>query len=128
MVRRRKLGRWRSILKAAFALPMTAAETATFSDLAGGRAPPKRRVRELFIVAGRRAGKDSIASLLATFAATIEQGHVGFLRPGEQAVVQCLAVDRDQARIVLGYIKALLDATPDLGAMVERETRGPETR
>jgi hypothetical protein len=58
--------------------------------LAGGRSPPSRRVRELWIVAGRRAGKDSIASMLATYAATIDEAHVGRLRPGEQAVVQCL--------------------------------------
>jgi hypothetical protein len=113
---------WRAVLKAAFALPMTSAELAIFHELAGGRAPPKHRVRELFAIGGRRSGKDSIASLLATFAATIEQHHVGRLRPGEQAVVQCLAVDRDQARIVLSYIKAFFEI-PDLAAMVTRETR-----
>jgi hypothetical protein len=37
--------------------------------------------------------------------------------------VQCLAVDRDQARIVLSYIKAFFDAIPDLAAMIVRETR-----
>ena len=114
---------WRAILKAAFAIPMTPAELTTFGELAGGRAPPKRRVRELWVAAGRRAGKDGIASLLATFAATIEQAHVGRLRPGETAVVECLAVDREQARIVLSYIKALFASIPDLGAMVKRETR-----
>lgn len=114
---------WRSILKAAHALPMTPEELATFSELAGGRAPPKHRVRELWIVAGRRAGKDSIASLLATYAATIEQAHFGRLRPGEQASIQCVAVDRDQSRIVLGYTKAFFRDIPDLGAMLARETR-----
>jgi hypothetical protein len=88
---------WRTILKAAFALPMMPQELITFGELSGGRAPPARRVKELIVAAGRRAGKDSIASLLATFAATIEQGHLGRLRPGEMAVVQCLAVDREQA-------------------------------
>jgi hypothetical protein len=114
---------WDGVLKGAFALPMSPAELITFGELAGGRSPPTKRVRELIVTAGRRAGKDSIASLLATFAATVEQGHVGRLRPGEMAVVQCLAVDRDQARIVLSYIKAFFDAIPDLGAMVTRETR-----
>ena len=61
--------------------------------------------------------------MVATFAAAIEQAHLGRLRPGELAVVQCLAVDRDQARIVLGYIKAFFDAIPDLAAMIVRETR-----
>jgi phage terminase large subunit-like protein len=102
---------------------MTPQELVIFGELAGGRSPPLRRVRELIVTAGRRAGKDSIASMLATFAATIEQGHIGRLRPGEMAVVQCLAVDRDQARIVLSYVKAFFDAIPDLKAMVVRETR-----
>jgi hypothetical protein len=114
---------WRTILKAAFALPMTPQEIVTFGELAGGRSPPTKRVRELWVVAGRRAGKDSIASLLATYAATIEQAHVGRLRPGEAATVQCLAVDRDQSRIVMNYVRAFFDAIPDLGAMVTRETR-----
>jgi hypothetical protein len=114
---------WRAILKAAFALQMSPQELVTFGELAGGRSPPPKRVRELWVAAGRRAGKDSIASLVATFAAAIEQAHLGRLRPGELAVVQCLAVDRDQARIVLSYIKAFFDAIPDLGAMIVRETR-----
>ncbi len=114
---------WRTILKAAYALPMTAEELVVFGELAGGRAPPKQRVRELWIVAGRRAGKDSIASLLAVYAAAIEEAHVGRLRPGEKAVVQCLACDREQAGIVLGYVKALFEEVLDLKALVRRETR-----
>jgi hypothetical protein len=55
--------------------------------------------------------------------ATIEEAHVGRLRPGELATVQCLACDREQAQIVLGYIKAFFEAIPDLAALVTRETR-----
>ncbi len=32
---------WRTVLKAAFALPLTAGELLTFRELAGGRDPPK---------------------------------------------------------------------------------------
>jgi hypothetical protein len=78
---------WRAILKAAFALPMAPQELFMFGELSGGRAPPTKRVRELWVAAGRRAGKDSIASLVATFAAAIEQAHLGRLRPGELAAV-----------------------------------------
>jgi hypothetical protein len=113
---------WRAVIKGAFALPMTTQELITFGELAGGRTPPARRVRELWVCAGRRAGKDSVASLLATYAAAIEQAHVGRLRPGEQATVCCIAVDRDQSRIVTDYIRAFF-SIPDLAAMVTRETR-----
>jgi hypothetical protein len=79
---------WRVILKAAYALPMTAEELVVFGELAGGRLPPPKRVRELYVVGGRRGGKDSIASLLAVYAATLEEGHLGRLRPGEKALAR----------------------------------------
>ena len=52
---------WRAILKAAIAEPMTDDEVKLFRSVAE-RDPPTQRVRELWIIAGRRAGKDSIAS------------------------------------------------------------------
>jgi hypothetical protein len=116
-------GAWHSVLKAAFALPMTETEEATFRALAGGRNPPKQRVRELWVIAGRRSGKDSIASALAAWSAGIEQGHIGRLRPGEAASVLCLANDRDQSQIVKNYTTSYFKAIDGLGAMVRRETR-----
>ena len=114
---------WRIILRGAYALPMSVSELEVFGELAGGRSPPKRRVRELYVVGGRRGGKDSVASLLAVYAATLEEGHRGRLRPGEKALVQLLAVDRDQSKIVLGYIRSYFDEIPDLRTMIVRETR-----
>jgi hypothetical protein len=95
---------WRTILRAAFALPMTDDERAFFRSVAD-RDPPRRRVRELWIVAGRRAGKDSVASVIAAhtaalFNSTAMSGGQHLLRPGERALVICLANDRDQAKIV----------------------------
>jgi hypothetical protein len=115
-------GAWKVILKGANALPMTDDELHTFRELAGGRNPPAKRVRQLFIVGGRRGGKDSIASLLAVWAATLEEGHRGLLRPGERAVVQLIACDREQSKIVLGYIRSYFEEIPELRGMVERET------
>jgi hypothetical protein len=113
---------WRAILKAAFGLPMTQDEVAFFLKVAARRLP-KRRVRELWIIAGRRAGKDSIASLIATFASVFFQAGLDKLRPGEKAVVSCIACDRDQAKIVLGLIKSFFEHIPPLGRMVMRQTR-----
>jgi hypothetical protein len=114
---------WKTILKAAFCLPMRKDEVEVFKSIAGDRSPPKKRVRELWVIGGRRGGKDSIASLIATFAAI--WFHVGYdkLRPGERAQVQCLAVDRDQARIVLDYIRAFFDNIEPLGNMITRSTK-----
>jgi hypothetical protein len=94
---------WKAILQAAFALPMTPQELVTFGELAGGRKPPTKRVKELWIVAGRRSGKDSVASAVTAWISGIEQPHIGRLRPGERASVLCIATDREQARIVKSY-------------------------
>jgi hypothetical protein len=83
--------------------------------------PPKDRVRELWAICGRRAGKDSVASAIAAQAAAFFDGGK-HLRPGERALVLCLAVDREQAKIVLGYIKAFFEL-PLLKPMVVRETK-----
>jgi hypothetical protein len=39
--------RWRSVLRAAFALPMTRRDLSLFAEVSGDRQPPTRRVREL---------------------------------------------------------------------------------
>jgi len=114
---------WKVLLKAAYALPMSDADREVFAALAGNREPPKRRVKEFWVVAGRRGGKDSIASLGIGYAAAIEQRHLDKLRPGERATVMCIACDREQAQIVKGYAEAYLDEIPELEAMVERRTK-----
>jgi len=113
---------WKTVLKAADGLPMSAEEIEFFKSIAGGREPPASRMRELWIVAGRRAGKDSVASMLATFAAaTFNAPHL--LRPGERGLVACMAVDRKQAGIVLGYIRAFFEDIPLLAGMVQGDMR-----
>lgn len=64
---------WRSILKGAFALPMTAEELDFFNQVAE-REPPQQRVRELWVIGGRRGGKDSVASLIITYIAAMFDG------------------------------------------------------
>lgn len=111
---------WRAVLKAAYALPMTGDEVAFFRSIAD-RDPPKCRVKELWCVVGRRGGKDSIASVIAAHSAALfsEQER---LRPGERAMVMCLAVDRDQAKIVLNYTRSYFSEVDLLKGMVHNET------
>lgn len=111
---------WRAILKAAFAEPMTAAEIALFRAVAGDRDPPPHRVKELWVIAGRRSGKDSIASAIATTAALTDYRQ--HLRPGERASVLCLAVDREQAKIVNRYVRGYFAEVPLLQRLAVRET------
>lgn len=114
---------WRVVLKAAFGLPLDEDELALFKEIAGDRSPPATRVRELWIIVGRRGGKDSIVSGIAAYVAAIEEAHLGRLRPGEKARVACLASDRDQAKIVLSYIQALFAEHEDLADKVKNETK-----
>lgn len=111
---------WRVVLKGAFGLPMTDQECEFFRTIAE-RTPPTKQVRELWIIAGRRAGKDSIASLIVAHAAALfDQGDR--LRPGERALCMALACDRDQAKIVLNYTRSYFADIAPLKSMVTRET------
>lgn len=112
---------WRTVLKAAYGLPLTGQELEFFKSIAGQRNPHSGRARELWVVAGRGGGKDAIASLIAAFAAALfDQQHR--LRPGERALVLCLACDRDQAKIILNYIRSYFTDVPLLANMLVRET------
>jgi hypothetical protein len=111
---------WRIVLKAAYALPMSASEREFFRSVAD-RPPPAQRVREFWAIIGRSGGKDSVASLIAAHSAALFDQR-DRLRPGERALVMCLACDREQARIVLDYTKAYFLELPLLKGLVRRET------
>jgi hypothetical protein len=122
---------WQAALKGAFAAEMTDEERDFFHEIAR-RAPPTKRVKELWAVVGRGGGKDSVASFLtayiaSSFARQKPEGAWGrltsSLRRGERAMVACLACSRDQARIALDMTKAYFDEIPALKKMVVRETR-----
>jgi hypothetical protein len=113
---------WKTILKAAYGLPLRRSEYPIFHQLAGERSPPSKPIRELWIAAGRRAGKDSISSLIATYIAAFHS-HENYLRPGELASVLCLANDKLQAALVLRYIRGYFDKNPLLNDLVTGQTK-----
>lgn len=113
---------WRAVLSGAFGLPMTGKRLQTFKRLAGGRKPPQDRVRELYVVAGRRSAKSNVSAAVAVYLATIGADAVlNRLSPGETGVVALLAVDRYQARVLSGYISGILEASPLLSSMVVKD-------
>jgi hypothetical protein len=115
---------WSVIDKAIFGEPLNAAELATFKQLAGGREPPTEPVNEAWLICGRRSGKSAKAASIATYLATVGVEVYGWrksLVAGERGVVQVLAVDRDQARIVFNYVLGYL-TQPMLAKMVRRQT------
>jgi hypothetical protein len=102
---------WVAILKAAFALELNAEELATFASVSGGRAVPRERVRELWVIAGRRSGKSRIAALIGVYVALFTK-HA--LAAGERGMVLILAGSQDQAGVVFGYARSFLEASPAL--------------
>lgn len=110
--------RWRAVLKAAHGEELSPGELALFHEVAE-RDPPKRQVRELWCIVGRRGGKDSIASAIASNAALID--HRDRLRAGERASVLCLACNRDQAKILYRYISGAFNANALMKILIQRE-------
>jgi hypothetical protein len=109
---------WRSVIKAMTAERMTAAEVETFRSVAE-RDPPAQLVSEAVFIAGRGAGKDSVATLIATNIAITFDPKRSKLRPGEVAVVMLLAVDRAQSGVAFNYIKGYFEEVPALAALVK---------
>jgi hypothetical protein len=78
---------WKIVLKATCGMALDRQERAFFSTIAE-RDPPRKPVRELWAIAGRRAGKDSIASMICAHRASVPN-YRPHVRPGEVPLVQC---------------------------------------
>jgi hypothetical protein len=110
---------WRAVLKAAFAEALTNDERALFARVAGGRALPSRRVRELWCgPIGRRSGKSRVAAAIAVHIALLTD-HNKRLAPGEIGTVAVIAASREQASTVFNYVRGFLQASPLLAGQVE---------
>ena len=111
--------RWISILRAAFALPMTNKDCAAFREVAGDRVPPNKRVDELWCVVGRRSGKTRMAAAISTYIGAVEQHK---LAPGEVGYVLLLSASRDQAKVAYDYVLGFLHSSPILRQQIESIT------
>lgn len=116
---------WRVLDKAIFGEALTDAETETFQLLTGLDQAPTAPAGEVWLIMGRRSGKDVKAASICAYLATIGNLRFRFsdrLVRGERGVVQLLAADRDQARVCLGYLRAFFKQ-PRLARLVEGETK-----
>jgi hypothetical protein len=111
---------WKALLKAAFAEPLNAREREVFAELAGGREPPKERVKELWVIAGRRSGKTSVAAGIACYLGAFVN-YAPYLRSGERALLPVFSTSRDQSQVCAGYIKSMLMGTRLLQPLVESD-------
>jgi hypothetical protein len=110
---------WLAVLKATFAEPLSVDELAIFKQVAGDRAPPRKRVRELWCgPIGRRSGKSRMSAAVATYIAALID-HSKRLVPGETGIIAVIAASREQAQTVFGYVKGFLQSAPLLAECVE---------
>jgi hypothetical protein len=112
---------WFTFLKVLFGLPLSDGELAQFRERTGRTEPPGERVREAWLICGRRAGKSFVLALVAVFLACFIDW-APFLSPGERGTVMVIATDRRQARTIYRYAAALLTKIPMLNALIARET------
>src|SRR5438876_1100609 len=109
---------WTAFGKAVFGEPMTAKEHAIFQQCTRRQAPPDGGAREAYAVVGRRGGKTRFAAAVAVYMACFRP-YAPLLAPGERPTIMLIAADRDQARVLLGYIRGLLASTAVCHALVE---------
>lgn len=103
---------WRVVDKAMFGQPLTADELGVFQQITGRETAPESPASEIWLVVGRRGGKDVKSAALGVYLATIGVELYGWrarLVRGERGVVQILAVDRDQAKVAFRYIKGIFE-------------------
>jgi hypothetical protein len=115
---------WSVVHKAMFGEPLTESEMVVFQALTGRNEAPTELCNEVWIIAGRRAGKDVTAAAIVVYLATIGAERFGYsmrLVRGERGTVQLLAVDRSQAQVCFSYIRAMLEQ-PLLAQLVANVT------
>jgi hypothetical protein len=112
---------WRAVLKAAHAEPLSAAERAAFDQVAGGREPPKHKVRQLGVVVSRRGGKGRAGAALAVFASALTD-HSAVLAPGEVGTVAFISPTRPQAMIGQRYALGYFESSPVLAGEIAEVT------
>jgi len=114
---------WIVFLKALFGLPIEDSEDRELVKKCTGLVdPPKARVRECAAICGRRSGKSFVSALVAVFLACFKNWRP-FLSPGERGWIFVIAVDKSQASIIKRYISGILDSSPILRRMIDRELR-----
>lgn len=119
------LGTWRAwmiYLRALFGLPgIQGADLKLFQECTGLNEPPRERIRESFVICGRRSGKSFVSALISVFLACFHDW-APYLAPGERGFIFIIAVDKAQAGIIRRYVGGLLHGSAILKRMIEKET------
>ena len=113
-------GPWKIFLSALQALPMSAEHLALYKRHTGRTELPTKPARYAELVVGRRGGKSRILALIATYLACVLD-HRDYIVPGETPVVAIIAKDRQQAKVILGYIGGFIRSIALFAELIEDE-------
>ncbi len=106
---------WRTVGKAVFGEPLSDAELEEYRQFTGRTQAPTAPAREVWLVVGRRAGKDWFSAAVVVYLVCYRTPP---LKVGDLGRVMLFAVDMDQAAECYRYICELIDTVPELRAMV----------
>jgi len=76
-------------------------------------------IKEAYMICGRRSGKSTICALLAVFYAVWGEWEK-YVSKGEQPKIFIVACNKEQAKIIIGYVKAIMHLTPFLTSMIKK--------
>ncbi len=107
-----------TLLRAAYALPLSAAQFELFRQCTGRAGPPAEPVQEVTVIAGARSGKDSRVAAPVVCWEAIFGGHEARLHRGERGVIPLVAQDQRATRIAFSYIRDYLAGSPLLAGEV----------
>ena len=104
---------WEIFLKALYGIEMSPDELELFKSSTCRTEPSSNGYHEVYAIVGRRGGKSRIAALIAVYEALLG-GWDQKLSKGERGWIFIIANDKAQAKIVLNYVKGLLELFPDM--------------
>jgi len=114
---------WEVYLSGLFGLPIQGeADRLLFESCTGLNAGPSERVKESFVICGRRSGKSFASALIAVFLAVFKDW-TPYLSPGERGWIFIIANDKAQAGIIKGYVSGIFHSSRALKAMISQETK-----
>lgn len=112
---------WRAVMAAAFGVvPDDQQDRDLILRVTGRTRFPTVPALALWIVAGRRAGKTWMMAILMAIYGCLTTHKLAL---GERGVVSATATDRRQAKVLMDYVRAILQKVPAFRAMVVNETR-----
>ena len=111
------------LLRAIYALPMTAEQREIFTLCTGLAEPPSQEPGEVTVLSGVRSGKDSrIAGPIGSYEA-VYGGHELALSPGERGVIAVCCQNTAATQVTYNFLREHFERSPILRTMLTDEPR-----